>query len=84
MTRSVDNWEIIDNKLFRRYEFQSFMDAIDFINKVAEVADAIDHHPLIRNVYSSVEFELWSHDQNKITDADYSLAEEIENISREK
>ena len=49
MTRSVDNWEIIDNKLFRRYEFQSFMDAIDFINKVAEVADAIDHHPLIRN-----------------------------------
>ena len=52
MTRSVDNWEIIDNKLFRRYEFQSFMDAIDFINKVAEVADAIDHHPLIRNVYS--------------------------------
>ena len=84
MTSPVNNWEIIDNKLFRRYEFKSFMDAIDFINKVAEIAEKMDHHPLIRNVYNSVEFELWSHDQNKITDADYSLAEEIENISKEK
>ena len=56
MTSPVDNWEIIDNKLFRRYEFKSFMDAIDFINKVAEIAEKIDHHPLIRNVYNSVEF----------------------------
>ena len=38
MTSPVDNWEIIDNKLFRRYEFKSFMDAIDFINKVEEEA----------------------------------------------
>ena len=46
--------KIIDNKLFRRYEFKSFMDAIDFINKVAEIAEKMDHHPLIRNVYNSV------------------------------
>ncbi len=81
MTSPVNNWEIIDNKLFRRYEFKSFMDAIDFINKVAEIAEKMDHHPLIRNVYNSVEFELWSHDKNKITDSDYSLAKEIEELS---
>ena len=84
MTSPVNNWEIIDNKLFRRYEFNSFMDAIDFINKVAEIAEKMDHHPLIRNVYNSVEFELWSHDQNKITDSDYSLAKEIEALSEGK
>ena len=83
MTSPVDNWEIIDNKLFRRYEFKSFMDAIDFINKVAEIAEKMDHHPLIRNVYNSVEFELWSHDQNSITDSDYSLAESIEALKEE-
>ena len=44
----------------------------------SDKAEKMDHHPLIRNVYNSVEFELWSHDQNKITDSDYSLAKEIE------
>ena len=40
----------------------------------------MDHHPLIKNVYNTVEFELWSHDQNAITDSDYSLAEAIETL----
>ena len=51
MTSPVDNWEIVDNKLIRKYEFGTFMDAINFINKVAEIADAMDHHPSIKNVY---------------------------------
>ena len=37
----------------------------------------------ITNVYNTVEFELWSHDQNSITDSDYSLAESIEALKEE-
>ena len=81
MSNPIDNWEIKDNKLFRKYEFDTFMNAIEFINQVAEISDAMDHHPLIRNVYNTV--ELWSHDQNKITDSDYSLAEAIEMLKEE-
>ena len=69
MSNPVDNWEIKDNKLYRKYEFKSFMDAINFINQVAEISDAMDHHAVITNVYNTVEFELWSHDQNSITDS---------------
>ncbi len=83
MRNPVDNWEIVDNKLIRKYEFGTFMDAINFINKVAEIADAMDHHPSIKNVYNNVEFELWSHDKNKITDRDYALAESIEKLREE-
>ena len=54
------------------------MDAIVFINKVAKIADNMDHHPVITNVYNTVEFELWSHDKNAITDSDYTLADAIE------
>ncbi len=78
MSNTVDNWEIKDNKLYRKYEFKSFMDAIVFINKVAKIADNMDHHPVITNVYNTVEFELWSHDKNAITDSDYTLADAIE------
>ena len=83
MSNPIDNWEIKDNKLFRKYEFDTFMNAIEFVNRVAEIADAMDHHPLIRNIYNTLEFELWSHDQNKITDSDYSLAEAIETLKEE-
>jgi len=83
LSNPLNNWEIKDNKLFRKYEFDTFMNAIEFINQVAEISDAMDHHPLIRNVYNTVEFELWSHDQNKITDSDYSLAEAIEMLKEE-
>ena len=83
MSNPLNNWEIKDNKLFRKYEFDTFMNAIEFVNRVAEIADAMDHHPLIRNIYNTLEFELWSHDQNKITDSDYSLAEAIEMLKEE-
>lgn len=83
MSKSVNNWEIKDNKLFRKYEFDTFMNAIDFINQVAEIAEAMDHHPLIKNVYNTLEFELWSHDKNAITDTDYSLAEAIETLKED-
>jgi len=83
LSNPLNNWEIKDTKLFRKYEFDTFMDAIDFINQVAEIADAMDHHPLIRNVYNTLEFELWSHDKNAITDSDYSLAEAIETLKED-
>jgi len=83
LSNPLNNWEIKDNKLFRKYEFDTFMNAIEFVNRVAEIADAMDHHPLIRNIYNTLEFELWSHDQNKITDSDYSLAEAIETLKEE-
>ena len=40
----------------------------------------MDHHPNIFNVYSTVEIELFTHSENKITDKDYLLANEIEKI----
>ena len=57
MSNPVNNWEIKDNKLFRRYEFDTFLDAIDFINQVAKIAEEMEHDPLIRNVYNTLEFD---------------------------
>ena len=80
MTSIPNNWEIKNNKLFRSYTLDSFLDAIEFINKISLIAEKMDHHPNIFNVYSTVEIELFTHSENKITDKDYLLANEIEKI----
>jgi len=80
VTTIPHNWEIKNNKLFRSYTLDSFLDAIEFINKISLIAEKMDHHPNIFNVYSTVEIELFTHSENKITDKDYLLANEIEKI----
>ena len=49
---------IKNNKLFRSYECDSFLNAIEFINKIAQIAEKEDHHPNITNVYNKVEIIL--------------------------
>ena len=45
-----------------------------------QIAESLNHHPKIINVYNSVEIQLWTHDQNSITDLDYNLAREIDKL----
>ena len=50
------------------------------MTKVAEVAEAMDHHPDWSNSYKRVTIELMTHDAQGITDLDFELAEKIENL----
>ena len=74
------NWEIKSDKLYRSFKFKNFNSALDFINQVANVAEIMNHHPEIRNIYNKVELFLSTHDESKITDKDYDLAEKIDKI----
>jgi 4a-hydroxytetrahydrobiopterin dehydratase len=78
----MNNWKNIDNKLVKDLEFADFNEAIDFINKVAEVAQKLDHHPEIINNYNKVTLKLSTHDaEDTITEKDKELAIEIDKIS---
>ncbi len=75
------DWEIKDNKLVREYTFETFTDAIRFINAVAVFVDEQDHHPEIWNSYTTVRLTLTTHDDgDKITPQDYALASVIDEI----
>lgn len=75
------DWQTIDDKLVKEYEFADFTEAVRFINKVAAIADGLDHHPEIWNSYTRVKLTLSTHDQGDIaTDQDYALAEAIDAI----
>jgi 4a-hydroxytetrahydrobiopterin dehydratase len=79
----LDNaWELKDGKIVRSFQFSSFMDAIGFVNKVANVAEKLDHHPIITINWKAVKLSLKSFDIDAITKRDINLAKNIEEILR--
>lgn len=76
----MENWEISNNKLKRTFEFRDFSKAIKFVNRVAELVEAKNHHPDILIKYNKVTLELWTHTEAKVTQKDYELAKEIDKI----
>ena len=62
------------------YELPTFPDAITFVGRVAELAEAADHHPDIDIRYRKVRIALSTHDAGGITQKDFDLAGDIEAI----
>ncbi|MFL2629809.1 MAG: 4a-hydroxytetrahydrobiopterin dehydratase [Flavobacteriaceae bacterium] len=75
-----NDWKKESGKLIKSFKFNDFKEALEFINDVGQIAESLNHHPKIINVYNSVEIQLWTHDQNSITDLDYNLAREIDKL----
>jgi 4a-hydroxytetrahydrobiopterin dehydratase len=73
-----NQWTQEGGKLIKRFQFKDFKEAMAFINSVGEMAESMNHHPKIINVYNTVVLELWTHDQNAISALDHQLAEAID------
>ena len=75
----------VDNKLYAKFTFNDFNSAMEFINKVALVAEQLNHHPTIHNTYNKVELFLSTHDAGGVvTEKDWELAREIMKIEKYK
>ncbi|MEM3791257.1 MAG: 4a-hydroxytetrahydrobiopterin dehydratase [Candidatus Micrarchaeaceae archaeon] len=72
-----EGWYVKRNKLMVDYELKDFSEAMKFVNKVAKIAELMDHHPDIRISYNKLHFELFTHSENRLTWRDISLAKEI-------
>jgi 4a-hydroxytetrahydrobiopterin dehydratase len=71
---AVEGWSEVDKALERTFSFESFPDAIAFVDRVAELAEAEDHHPDIAIHYRDVTLRWWTHTADGITDRDRELA----------
>jgi 4a-hydroxytetrahydrobiopterin dehydratase len=79
---SLDGWSREGDNIVKTYELPSFMDAIDFVTRVAVFAEAANHHPDLDIRYRKVRVALSTHDQGGITDKDFALAGDIESVSQ--
>lgn len=71
-------WRFRDGAIRKEYAFQSFRSAIVFVNRVATIADELNHHPDIGIRYDKVALGIWSHDAGGVTERDLELAERID------
>ncbi len=77
----LEGWSLAAGKLHKAYTFPDFSAAFGFMSRVALLAEKRNHHPEIRNSYSSVVLDLVTHDDGGVTDADFELAEAIEALA---
>lgn len=78
-----EGWKIENNpdKLLREFEFSNFLQAVDFINKVAKIAEVEGHHPNIYlHDYKKVKLELYTHKIGGLHKNDFILASKIDRI----
>lgn len=76
--RTLDGWERSDGALRRSVTFGSFLDGIDGVRRIAELAERADHHPDIDIRWRTVNLALATHSEGGITDKDVALAREID------
>ena len=71
----MDDWKEQDNALVREFEFESFPQAIAFVDRLAEVAESENHHPDIDVRYRKVTVRWTTHSEGGITERDRAMAE---------
>ena len=71
-------WELKDDKIIKSFQFPSFMNAIEFVNDIANIAEKVNHHPIITINWRTVKFSLKSFDVDAVTERDIELAKQIE------
>jgi 4a-hydroxytetrahydrobiopterin dehydratase len=75
---SLQGWSRKGDVLTRTYAFRNFLQSIEFVNRVATLAESANHHPDIDIRYSKVTLTLSTHDAGGITSNDVNLARAID------
>lgn len=70
-----------EGHLFKSYSFKTFMEALEFANKVGEIAEKEGHHPNLTVSWGLCTVEIWTHKINGLTESDFILAAKIGVVS---
>ena len=78
--RQVPAWALGKNVLEREFRFKDFRQAMEFVNKVAAVADQEDHHPDMLISYNKVKLTLTTHRIDGLSLNDFIVAAKIDRL----
>ena len=78
LLKQTKNWELRENKISKDFSFSNFVQAMAFVNKVAEIAEQEGHHPDLHIHYNRVRCVLWTHAVSGLTENDFILAAKID------
>jgi 4a-hydroxytetrahydrobiopterin dehydratase len=81
---SAKGWERHGDMLLRSWQFPSFRRAIEFVTQVAALVEKSDHYPEIAVSYRTVRIEVSTHDVGGLTERDFALVGEINQIPTDR
>jgi 4a-hydroxytetrahydrobiopterin dehydratase len=75
-------WSREGEAIVREWAFDDFVQALAFVNRVGEAAEAANHHPdILLHGWNKVALTLSTHSQGGLTQADFDLARAIEALA---
>jgi len=80
--KHIRKWRIVNGKLHKEFRLGGFDNAIRFINKLRPIANKMNHHPELYNVYDKVVVDLVTHDSGGLTALDFEFAKKVDKIKR--
>lgn len=77
----LQGWEVVaEHHLTKSYKLANFREALDFVNRVGELAEDQGHHPDIRFGWGFCEITIWTHKIDGLTESDFILAAKIDRL----
>jgi len=81
LSREVPGWEVVDeHHLKREFRFKNFREALEFVNRVGELAEEQGHHPDISFGWGRAEIVIFTHKIDGLTESDFILAAKVERL----
>ena len=75
------DWEVVDDHhLSRRFKFENFRQALDYVNRVGEMAEEQGHHPDLHLAWGVVGVEIWTHKIDGLHEADFVFAAKCDRL----
>ena len=79
--QKLPGWTSRGGSIERVFQFKNFLEAMEFVNKIAAAAEAANHHPDITINYNKVTLTLVSHDSGGVTQLDIRIARKINEVA---
>lgn len=81
MLDQLTGWEVVgEHHLRKQFKFGDFRQALDFVNRVGELAEVQGHHPDICFGWGSADITIWTHKIDGLTESDFILAAKIDKL----
>jgi 4a-hydroxytetrahydrobiopterin dehydratase len=77
----LDGWKREQLSIAKTFEFKNFKKGMKFVNKVAVIAEELDHHPDIKMNYNRVTLSIQTHSEGGLTKWDFDLAKAIDEVT---
>ena len=77
----LSGWERDGNAIKRQFKFDDFQASVDFVNRITPAAEDMNHHPDLAISWNTVDCTLSTHSQGGLTEADFDLARQINDLA---